>query len=417
MYTNVVPIEETQKYKFAVDTVWIDWFTKKNGEQVKKQMAVICLRDVEKNVDVVHPITDYILSQYKSKSYNTQRKHAKNVAMFLNYILTNKRSLHIKSIMELKLSHGTRFLNYLTEEGRQLGTVKDAERTLTNFYVWLAKNNITPHISLSNFPKKPTYHGTFYYESPFDAIYPSRTASKVEHVFPIAYIPLLFEIAICVTPRIVLGLYFQLFGGLRVGEVVNLKRASLQRKMATGDLMVRIETNSFRTDIRDSSGSNYVKKPRPQRIYQIKDWLDHLLQDHLEMFKPDDGSGALFVNRDGSAMTGRSYRQYFDKLKRTFIQYLRQYGGSEDKILANHLSTTSWSTHIGRGTFTNMLAEHAESPLDVAFPRGDKSLESLLTYMSKTERMRKKIEEKLAYMHEYYVPQLIERNKNNTNRS
>ncbi|SDI26580.1 hypothetical protein SAMN05421868_104271 [Paenibacillus naphthalenovorans] len=89
MYTNVVPIEETQRFKFAVDTVWIDWFTKKNGEQVKKQMAIICLRDVEKNADIVHPITDYILSQYKSKSYNTQRKHAKNVTMFLNHILLN----------------------------------------------------------------------------------------------------------------------------------------------------------------------------------------------------------------------------------------------------------------------------------------------------------------------------------------
>jgi len=168
----------------------------------------------------------------------------------------------------------------------------------------------------------------------------------------------------------------------------------------------------MRTDIKDTSGSNYVKRPRKQRVFNINGWLNILLEDHLELYNIDaDGSGALFINSEGKAMTGKSYRQYFDKVKRNFIKYLREQGNQEDILVANHLNISKWSTHIGRGTFTNLLAEFAENPYDVAFPRGDKQLTSSLSYMSKTERMRLKIEERIQYMHNEYLPQLIERKK------
>lgn len=43
-----------------------------------------------------------------------------------------------------------------------------------------------------------------------------------------------------------------------------------------------------------------------------------LYRNHIENYPPMDGSDALFVNRDGKAMSGQSYRAYFSKLKRIF---------------------------------------------------------------------------------------------------
>ncbi|MGE7271994.1 hypothetical protein ACQKK5_11115 [Brevibacillus panacihumi] len=407
---NVVPIHpQKTRFRFVTYTVWIDWFSDQNGKEVKKQFASIALRDDLTGREIIHPVSDFILSRWKLRSYNTQRKHANNIVVFLNNLLSESSNKGLTSLSKLKLSHGNAFLNQFVNLDRSKETIKDYERTLTYFYKFLSDNGCLEYISSSIFIKKHNLQGGYYYESPFTILYPTRKTSKVEHAFPDKYVPLLFEIAILVSQPIVLGLYLQFFGGLRIGEVVNLKRSSLKRKVADGDILVQIKERYFRTDLKDSSGGNYVKKPRNQRIYQIYDWFDHLYHDHLEMYPDVDGSGALFLNRDGRPMSEKSYRQYFEKIKKHFLNYLRETGDIEDKILANHLSIMKWSTHIGRGTFSNWLAEHAENPYEIAQPRGDSGLTSSLSYISKTARMRKKIETSFQDMHGKYIPRLVKR--------
>lgn len=409
---NVFSFEEPQNnIKFIATTVWIDWGIKNNGEMLKKQCAVICLKDDIKGTEVIHPISDFILSNWGLLTYNTQRKHAINTIVFLNFLLKNRRRLGIKTLDQITIPHGNSFLNSLTKEGKARKTVKDTERTLTNLYVFLKRAGCLPNVHESKIVKKQNEHGKWYYESLFNPLYPEPSVSNLEHVFPLKHIPLLFEIAILVAPRITLGIYLQMFGGLRVGEVVNLKRSSAKKRVKDGDLLFKLKTRNMRTDIKDSSGSTYVKRPRNQRVYNINDWLEILFDDHIAMYKDVDKSGALFVNSNGKAMTGKSYRQYFDKVKRYFIKFLREQGNPDDILVANHLSIIKWSTHIGRGTFTNILAEDAENPYDIAFPRGDKQLASSLSYMSKTERMRKKIEERFQHMHNEYIPRLVKTRK------
>ncbi|MGR6002512.1 hypothetical protein ACT7C0_06535 [Bacillus cereus] len=108
-------------------------------------------------------------------------------------------------------------------------------------------------------------------------------------------------------------------------------------------------------------------------------------------------------------MSGRSYRQYFDKCKVKLISTLETSNDIEHRLVAQHLKSIKWSTHIGRGTFTNLIANEAQNPYEIAHLRGDSSLESALSYMVSTPRMHKKIEEKLDNMHEEYIPKLIER--------
>lgn len=406
-------ITTLQNFKFIMIPVWIEWGTLSDGKVIKKKFAVIALKNLATGTHIIHPLTDFILTYWQARKFNTQKKHTLNTVKFLNYVLFNRHSIKVHAMSDLNFAHVNKYLNSLTAEGQSRGSVKDSERTLTHFYLWLIDKGVSS-LDRNRFIKKENQHGKSYYESPFQVVYPEHSPPNVEHSFPIRYIPLLIEIAILVARPIALGIYIQLFGGLRVGEVVNLKRTQLKRRIANGDFLFEVKDQNFRTDLKDSSGSSHVKRPRNQRVLQIREWGESLFNDHIELFGAGSKTNALFVNRDGKAMSGRSYRQYFDKLKRYFIEYLKTYGDSDDKLIAHHLSMMSWSTHIGRGTFTNMLAEVAENPYDIAFPRGDKSLLSSLSYISRTERLRKKLEDKFHSMHETYIPKLIE--KRNTHK-
>lgn len=407
MRTNVINLDASKDIKFCMVPVWIDYaFFRTIGEIKQKHIALIGLKDMTMDVEVIHPISDFIMENWKHREFNTQRKHANNTVKFLNYLLENKRKLNILTLRDLNIAHGTQYLNSLSSDGVGRDTVKDAERTLTFFYLWLVKTRCISSISKDTFQKK---EGKFcsYYESPFKPIYPSKKPREIEHTLPHSYIPLLLEVAIMVAKPIALGIYFQIFGGLRVSEVVNLKRTQVAHGMRKGDFILKLQNQNFRVDLKEHPS---VKKVRAQQVLQINDWGLSLFSDHIQLYQPMDGSNALFINRDGLPLSGRSYRQYFEKVKKTFIKLLEQKGDSEQKLLAHHLKYIKWSTHIGRRTFTNMVAENVENPYEIAHLRGDSNINSALTYMVSTNRIHKKIEGKFSQMHESYIPKLMDYN-------
>lgn len=82
-------------------------------------------------------------------------------------------------------------------------------------------------------------------------VYPQKKIKEIEHILPFEYIPLFLEIASTHTPRIALGIYLQIFGGLRVSEVVNLKRTQISKSIANKELILKIENQNFRTDLKE----------------------------------------------------------------------------------------------------------------------------------------------------------------------
>ncbi len=404
-------------YEFITVPIWTDWGKTKDGNIMKKHTIAIGLRDKNTGVHIIHPISSFILSwRWRTREFNTKRKQATNTVKFLNYLLQEKKN-KIKSLADLDIATGNAYLNSLTNDHRKRETIKDAARTLTSFYVWLNQNDCLPNVEdnfIESKRQENSYNGRTYYESLFDPILPQRTRSNRKHLLPVKYIPLLLEISILFAHPIALGIYLQIFGGLRAGEVVNLKRTQFRKKLNSADFLLNIKEQQFRTDIQDSSGSNYVKRSRKQQIFQIKDWGNILFRDHVEFYKDKDldGTGALFINRDGKPMTGKSYSQYFYKVKAKFIEFLMENGSIEDKVVATDLRLTDWGTHIGRGTFTNLIAEEIENPAELMFLRGDSDLLSSLPYLAKTERVRKKVEERMNHMHTDYIPRLINRENN-----
>lgn len=401
--SNIINIDNNKNIKFITTSAWIDYVYLKNVKVEKKHFAIISLKNIVKDTHVIHPLSQFIIDNWKNKQYNTQRKHSNNIVQFLNYLVRHRKQLKLLTLAELQLSHGTQYLNDLSISGVSRDTVKDAERTLTRFYQWLNKINIIDFSNQMNFEKKESQFGS-YIESPFKPIYPARRVKEIEHTLPVEYLPLLLEVAISVAKPIALGIYFQIFGGLRISEVMNLRRLQVARRMREGDFILKLQNQNFRTDLKEHSS---VKKERSQRVLEVNDWGNSLFRDHIKIYKPQDETNALFINRDGKAMSQRSYRQYFQKVKEHFIRLLETYGDSEQKLIAQHLRYMKWSTHIGRGTFTNIIAENAENPYEIAHLRGDSNIDSSLTYMVSTERIHKKIEEKFSNMHEKYIPNLI----------
>ncbi|WJE54396.1 hypothetical protein QRE66_09255 [Bacillus cereus] len=400
------------KFEFFTDIMWIDWY----GDE--KKFALISVRRIDQEsgatVKVIHPVSEFLLSKYASSKPNTMKKYADILVVFLNYIQKKRKHLKLDSLFELKISHGIEFLNHLgTNVKVSNGTVRLYERTLTNFYVFLATKGFLPEIPPNQFVKKQNQWGKKYYLSPFKGVkYPKSANTKKEHIFPIQYLPLLIEISILVAPRITLGIYMQFMGGLRNGEVVNIIRTQATRRIKNGDFILDIKTRNFRTDIKDRA-SSAVKRERTQEIFNVKGWLSVLFEDHLIKYKPLDGSNALFVNAEGKAMTSKSYSQYFNKVKKEFCNYLKVYGDKDDIAVSDHLRTVDWSTHIGRGTFTNMVAERTDNPFLLAYKRGDKVVNSALPYIAKTTRIREKVEKAFSNLNNEYIPSLVERRKNN----
>lgn len=414
--TKIINFNTKNNYEFIVVSIWIDWTKERDGSVIKKQVAAIGLRYINNGLYVIHPLSSFILNwRWAQSKFNTQRKHANNTVKFLNYLLHTKKA-NIKSLAEIDIATGTEYLNSLTNEYRKRETIIGSGRTLTSFYVWLSEHNCLPNVDanyIESRKKNNTHTHTTYYESLFDPILPQVTKSNRKHLLPVKYIPLLIETCQLVAHPIAFGLYLQIFGGLRAGEVVNLKRTQIQKNSNGAGFLLDIKNQQFRTDLKDSSGANYVKKERNQEVLQIKDWGTILFREHVEFYKEKDidNTGALFINRDGKPMTGKSYSQYFYKVKRKFIELITDNGSVEDKIVAADLRLASWGSHIGRGTFTNLIAEEIDNPAQLMFLRGDSSLSSSLPYLAKTERVRKKVEERMNHMHTEYIPRLIDREK------
>lgn len=414
---NIIKFNSHNHFEFITISIWINWGIDNKGQVIKKQQSTIGLRDNRNSTHILHPFTDFILNwRWAYNSYNTKRKHANNLVRFLNFLLENRKNLYISSVSQIDISIANTYLNSLTNEFKKRNTVLDAGRTLTYFYVWLSKQNCLPNVDnnyIESKQMKNPKNNSSYYESLFQPILPVNEKSNKLHLLPTRYIPLFLEIASIYAHPIALGIYLQIFGGLRVGEVVNIKRTQLKRSVNSSDFLLDIREQYFRTDIKDTAGGNYVKKNRKQIVLQVNDWADIFLKEHLMHYedKDIDDTGALFINRDGKPMTAKSYSQYFYKVKNKFIDFLNDCGEVEDKIVAMNLRNVNWGTHIGRGTFTNLIAEEIENPAELMFMRGDSNLLSSLPYLAKTERVRKKVEERMNIMHTEYIPKIIQRNK------
>ncbi|MGR5959331.1 hypothetical protein ACT7DM_05895 [Bacillus cereus] len=98
-------------------------------------------------------------------------------------------------------------------------------------------------------------------------------------------------------------------------------------------MILKIENQNFRTDLKEHAS---VKKTRSQVALDVNGWGTTLIRQHLKLYSSKQ-TNALFLNTNEQPMSGRSYRQYFDKCKVKLISTLETSNDIEHRLVAQHL--------------------------------------------------------------------------------
>lgn len=392
--------------KFTKESVTIEKLNERTGEVIPVDKVLIMIKNLSTGASLPHPLTEF-LNKWKNCKFSTQERHAAEIVPFLNYILIDNYEVYnIGSLWDIDIEHGEDFLNELAID-KARNTVRQYESTLTEFYYFLAKKELLKNVTLDAFDIQTSVDKkgqvVTKINSPFYNIELPKKQSKSNllHHLPKELIIPFLDTAIRYTPKIALGVYFQFFGGLRVGEVVNLTRDAITTKGSFGEngMILNIKKRNLRPDLLSNEGKGEVKRERYQIVIPIPRFSDELLKSHLNTYGYNLETGALFTNRDGLGMTERSYREQFGRLKAIFLKQLKHSGNSTLEGYGLTLASKKWSTHLGRGVFSNMIADIADNATQIALARGDKSLDSALSYLSDSSKIAGKVQENLNFMY------------------
>jgi hypothetical protein len=389
------------------------------GKFFSSVKTFICIKDKQSGMVFPHPITNFIKNGFdrKSTALNTEKSVGEEIKKFLDYVQECIKEedemflpLEEKGLKGLGLIHGANYLSYLTHRAR-LGEIKGnyvyrIELFLIKFYRWLSDQKIIEEeVQIEHITKHIRGETITNLISPFNndelgTEYPKRENTKDNrlHDFGIGRLDLVnlfIRVAELEAPDIALGIAFQCYAGLRRSEVVNLLRSNVKKPNHSG-------TGAFTLNVSDNwkelfpnkkiTVSEQVKNPRTQAVFKVPIVLE-MYDKHMDNLGRLEKKGklknqnALFCSFfTGQPISGTSYWERFNKIKEKFLEIVLENDIEDYKFL----TSKPWSTHIGRGIYTNMihfLLNWSDSELAIA--RGDKSIYSAQAYKEEQNIIQK----------------------------
>ena len=343
----------------------------------------IQIRDI--GISLPTPFNAFLL-EYQSRKTSTVAMVASHIARFLNYLFIMMEN-PITSIEELKFQHGIDFLSMLPY--KKGGKVQCSEY-LTKFYYFCKQHGIKI-VDLKE-DKNNTYK---YTKNIFNGKYIEETKKTADaiHEIDINYLSMFLDTARDVAPDIYLGLFFQFAGGLRASEIVSVEYNSIRfiRDSGVFALSLKLEDKDLRPDL-SSAFISKVKRNRTQIVLPIfGKRLEQAYETHKKLYRKDNIS-AVFIDKNGNPMTVNTYWKRFNRVKKEFIRRLYNCPNMEAQMYAIILESYRWSTHIGRGTFSNIVAQNANNIAEIAIIRGDTGLSSSLPYLNDNRSVEKKVQ-------------------------
>lgn len=345
-------------------------------------------------ISVISPFSAF-LQEFRGKKSSYVVALADVITRFLNFVYFDAE-YQLDSFTDFNIQMGADFINSCD---LCLNSKNRYAKFLTKFYYFLFTKNMLPSFAEDDFVLYKYNDSNETIQNIFAGRYNVSDKKKkpVLHEIAPQYFHAFMRCALDVAPRIALGIYFQFQCGLRMSEVVSLTYSDVHHIIAgnTTTLKLTLSDKDLRPDLSTAFISK-VKKPRQQVMIPPVDIdLFDTLYANAKSFKTDD-SDALFVNSQGKPMTAQSYQSYFQRVKAEFIRRLAESDNVENVAYAITLSSHRWSTHIGRGSFTNYVAENA-SINELATLRGDSSMDSSMAYMTDTIKTMNNLEK---YMRE-----------------
>lgn len=410
-YLKVIKSLKFAKYKHT--------FITKDGSLMDKWFIVL----KDKETGVALEFTPYTrLLRYSDVAMDLRRSEtveawAKFVCMFLNYILIdNYESFKIDDIKDITIDMGNRFLQAYAD-----GEVGQNEKTLDTVRVSIMR--LCKLFSfIKSIYKKEAKHIYKYkwkyrdgmdrvrYNNPFTVNVEKNKeiSEQKEDIFrnmPVDIFEIFIKLSKKYYPELTFAIALQAYAGLRPGEVCNVRQAIDPKRPGMQYIKVGTEIKAMTIDLRkkyqiraDGKSVGGIKKRRRQEIYTpyvsrvYELYKEHLIE--LEKYQFEDGYYPMFVDKNGKALTVKSYRE---KIERLANNYLRKELAKSDiprhRYYADILTQKKLSPHFLRHYFTVLLVMDNKTPHEIAVWRGDKNLDSALAYCRDKDELLRSIRE------------------------
>ncbi|WBL15219.1 site-specific integrase [Sutcliffiella sp. NC1] len=408
---DVILYNEKKRYEERIKKIRfkVKKYMMVDEEDLDREFIFIVLQNLQKKRFKISAFSNFFYKKGMiNNSFRTKENYAKIIVLFLNYIFFDKYDNYkLTNIEELQIKHGNEFLRDYSygdigQKNKTRDTVEKAEAILNKFYryiyeeikglKYLNENEFYKSIRYGNGKHSRKKEGQI--QTLFSVMYPNyQPPQKLKHI-PLDILIELIDVCGKYYPKLKLALCLQAFGGLRAGEVCNV---SLD-KILIG--YVGNEFSYFNVDLRyktrmrtDFKRTGDIKKPRVQPIHPaFLSYFKKVYDQHLELIKGENNHfGAIFLNRSGEAMTESSYNDYFKKIVMILIDRL---SGTDNFYLvgqANILLSGRVNKHILRHFFTQHISEYVSNPNELAYWRGDSSLNSSITYLTQNPKIDEKI--------------------------
>lgn len=389
--------ENINKYKFNKRVLTlIDEYGK------YRSYMFIVIENIQTKEIKITGYSKYFIINLRNKELSTLESHAKIIIIFLNYVFFEKyEQYRIKKLEQLSIDHGNDFLRdyslgVIGEKNKTKSTVQRAEYILNQFYLYLdaecedfnlynygiiENNSENGYKYLLNRRKK-----IYKQRSLFLVSYPNHTPSKrIKYISPFLFLEIL-KVCDIYYPELKLALCLQAFGGLRRGEVCNVTKDKIQfEKVIDEFAWFTIDLRSEQNIRADGKRVGGIKKKRVQPIHPaFLKVLSPIYKQHLELIRDcSNPYGALFLNKNGDAMTKGTYEQKFKRIIKMLLIRLKNNGDFNSLSEMNLLLSGKINTHVLRHFFTKFIfqIEKSRNPCEIAYWRGDSSLESALAYL------------------------------------
>lgn len=335
----------------------------------------------------------------------------KFVCMFLNYVLIDSYELfRISDIKEVTIDIGNKFLQdyadgVVGQKDKNLKTVRASIKNLCKLYSHI--KSIYKKDAKEIYKYKWKYKddkNKYHYNNPFNinAERNKQISKEKKSIFrsmPIDIFEIFLRLSEEYYPELTFAIALQAYAGLRPSEVCNVRQPIDPRKPGIRYMKVGSKIASMTIDLgrryemrEDGLSVGAIKKRRQQKVYtEYLDRVQELYKKHLNelsKYTLEPGFYPMFVNRDGKAITVKSYR---DKIERLANIYLRKELSKSNvpshRYYAEILSQRKLSPHFLRHYFTVLLVLDNLTPHEVAIWRGDDLLDTALIYCQNKEEL------------------------------
>lgn len=381
---------------------------------IKSIKTFICYKNSYGNLEP-HIFSKYIELNFSSYALNTQKKYAEEIKKFLNFLsLTGKND-----VSKIVLKDGADYISYLGRKYNKgeisSNTLIYSERRIIHFFDWLSQNKVIKEpINITKRELNKNDSKIVIYNTPFRRLdlkvaAPQKNQNNAKnrlHDFGPdrnKYITEFVNLVELYEPEILPGVILQIFGGLRAGEVSNIRFKDIKLSPSNSNIPSRVlirdsweeELNKDIKMSRENILDIQVKEVREQLIISTRK-VFNVLEKQIEKIKKKyrdyENRPLIFNYKNGNSLSGQTYRKRFNKVRDIFLNGIR----ARDRVKYEFLKQKKWSTHICRGIYTNIL--HFDLKLTVSeirVLRGDKSLKSLQDYLEEinaTHRLKEVIE-------------------------